>query len=604
MAIAQRTTPAEVPIGVQDRGGRPEWGSDLIMDMLRLLDIEYAAVLPGSTFRGIHDSAVNYTANTRPEFILCNHEMITVAMARGYWRATGKPMVAIVHNVVGLLNTTMTIYDAWVDRSPVIVLGGTGPLNSQNRRPWIDWIHTANVQGNFVRGITKWDDQPGSVASIPESIMRAYRKAMTQPAGPVYVCFDIDLQEEALPSGYALPDVSRYKVAPPVAPDAAAVREAARLLVNAELPMCFADRVGATSEAVRRLVELSDLLAMPVIDLGFRWSFPSGHAMDFDGMKTDLLKEADVVLGLEVMDLEGAMKLPVNYTTRQAEKVDNPNQKVIHVSLDELIHGGQTTDFQPLPAVDVPILANSAVTLPLLLEEVRRLLDAGGQSRIDRRRAALADKQKALREKQKAGVERLWDRPQISETRLAGELWETVRSEDYIFTHGRFRRMCPGVVQIPGPERHIGGGGAGAVGAMPGVVLGSGLGLRDSGKLPVCILGDGETLSSIQALWTAAKYNIPGLWVINNNHSYYNDENHQELIAKFRGRPPENKTVAMRMQDPAVDFATIARTFGLHGEGPVKDAKDLQPTFKRAIEAVKEGQMAIVDVWTETRATA
>jgi acetolactate synthase-1/2/3 large subunit len=599
MAIAERRT--EVPVNVHDQSGEPEWGSDLIMDMLRLLGIEYASILPGSTFRGIHDSAVNYTANQRPEFILCNHEMITVSLARGYFRVTGKPMVANVHNVVGLLNTAMTIYDAWCDRVPVLILGGTGPLDSTARRPWIDWIHTANVQGNFVRGITKWDDQPGSVASIPESILRAYRIAVTEPAGPVYVCFDVDLQEEALPNSYTLPDAGRYRPAPPPEPDRGALREAAHLLVNAEMPLCFAGKVGASAEAVRTLVELAELLAMPVVDTGTRWSFPTPHALDFTDMRTDFLRQADVVLGLEVMDLHGTMRLPVNYTTRKAEALEVANQKVIHVSLDELIHGGQTTDFQALPAVDVPILANSRVTLPLLVEEVRRALDAGAQARIDRRRQALVEKQSEQRQKQREAVQRLWDRPQISEARLASEVWNAVKGEDFLFTWGRLRRMAPGVAEISGPEQHLGEGGGGAVGATPGMVLGAGLALRDSGKLPVCILGDGETMSSIQALWTAAHYKIPGLWVINNNHSYYNDENHQDLIAKFRKRPPENKTVAMRMQDPEVDFAAITKTFGLHGEGPVKSAADLPGALSRAIAAVKEGQLAVVDVWTETR---
>jgi len=603
VAIAERPS-IEVPVGVHDQAGKPEWGSDLIMDMLRLLDVEYAAVLPGSTFRGIHDSAVNYTVNQRPEFILCNHEMITVSMARGYARVTGKPMAAIVHNVVGLLNTTMTIYDAWCDRVPVLVLGGTGPVNAANRRPWIDWIHTANVQGNFVRGITKWDDQPASVAVIPESLMRAYRIAVTEPAGPVYVCFDVDLQEEALPAGFALPDVGRYRPAPAVHPDPASVTEAARLLVEAETPLCLAGRVGASPAAVRTLVELAELLAMPVVDLGTRWSFPAPHELDFYGMQSVLLREADVVLGLDAQDLEGSMRQPVNYTTRKADAVTVANQKVINVSLDELVHRGQTTDFQPLPAADVPILADSVVTLPLLLEECRRLLNSDARSRIDRRRRALAPRQQDLRERHQAAVARLWDRPEISETRLASELWQAVRDEDYMFTWGRLRRMAPGVAQIPGPERHLGDGGGGAVGATPGMVLGAGLALKSSGKLPVAILGDGETLSSIQVLWTAAHYRIPSLWVINNNHSYYNDENHQQLIAKHRNRPPENKTVAMRMQDPEVDFATIARSFGVHAEGPIKRAEDLPAAYRRAVEAVKEGQLAVVDVWTETREQA
>ena len=300
-----------MPVSVADRAGNPEWGSDLIMDMLRLLGIEYAALLPGSTFRGIHDSAVNYTANRGPELILCNHEMITVSLARGYYRATGRPMAAMLHNVVGLLNASMTIYDAWCDRAPVLILGGTGPLDSTQRRGAVDWQHTANVQGGLVREFTKWDDQPGSVADIPESLLRAYRIAVTEPAGPVYVCFDVALQEQRLTSPVTLPEIARYRPAPPAEPDRNQVKEVARLLVDATMPVCLADRFGAHPGAVERLVELAELLAMPVVSLGGRTSFPTPHAYDFYGDQSRLLPEADVILGLDVLDLDGALRVAV-----------------------------------------------------------------------------------------------------------------------------------------------------------------------------------------------------------------------------------------------------------------------------------------------------
>ena len=601
MTTTQSVRPVDVPAGIRDAAGRPVWGSDLIMDMLRLLEIEYAAVLPGSTFRGIHDSAVNYTANQRPELILCNHEMITVSLARGYARASGRPMAAIVHNVVGLLNTGMTIYDAWCDRVPVLVFGGTGPVDATRRRPWIDWIHTANVQGNLVRDFTKWDDQPASVAAIPESILRAYRTAVTEPAGPVYVCFDVDLQEQELPQPFTLPDVSRYRPAAPPAPDPGALREAARLLVGAELPLVFADRVGRNPEAVRALVELAELLALPVVDLGAWHSFPTPHALDFAGADKELLREADLVLGLDPVDLDGALRLPVDPATRAAPHVDRQGQKVINVSLDELIHHGLTTDYQALPAVDLPMLADTGQAVGWLLEECRSLIDAAARNRIDARRRALEPRQAQLRERQRGYLEQQWDHPQITEARLLAELWEAIKERDFIFTAGRLRRMAPGVCHIPGPERNIGGGGGGAVGAVPGVALGAALALKNGGKLPVAILGDGETMASIQALWTAAHYRIPSLWVINNNRSYFNDEDHQDRVARFRDRPPENRWVAQRMERPEVDFAAITRTFGLHGEGPIKSAADLGPAYRRAVEAVGEGQLAVVDVWTENR---
>jgi thiamine pyrophosphate-dependent acetolactate synthase large subunit-like protein len=573
------------------------------MDMLRLLDCEYAAILPGSTFRGIHDSAVNYLANRGPELIVCNHEMITVAVANGYYRATGKPMAAILHNFVGLINSSMTIYDAWCARAPVIILGGTGPLDARARRPWIDWIHTANVQGNAIRDFVKWDDQPASIAAIPESILRAYRIAMTEPYGPVYVNFDVTLQEGEIPKGFDLPDPAKFAPAASPAPDRGALREAARILIASEQPLVFADRVGRNADAVASLVELAELLAAPVINTGGAFSFPTPHPLDFTGAEKDLLRESDVVLGLDVLDLDGALRLPVNYLTRKAERASE-SQRVISISLDEMLARGLTSDYQALPSTDLSMLADTKLAIPYLLEEVQSLLGSNDRVRIDARRHAMIDRQEQLRAKQRDYVRAQWDHPEITEARLVSEIWEIIKSEDFVITHGGFLRMAPGVFSINGPAQHLGNLGAGAVGARPGVALGSALALKRTGKVPVAILGDGEFFGAIQTLWTAAHYSIPSLWVVNNNRLYYNDVGHQDRIARFRDRPPENKWIGLAIDDPAPDFSAIARTFGLHGEGPIRSAVDLGPALKRALEAVKRGQLAVIDVWTEGRAVA
>ena len=589
----------ETPMGVTDQAGHPAWGSDVVLDMLRLLGIEYAAVLPGSSFRGIHDSAVNYTANRNPQFILVNHEMLTVAIARGYALATGKPMAAIVHNFVGLLNTGMTIYDAWVDRVPVLVLGGTGPVDATKRRPRIDWIHTAQVQGSMFRDFTKWDDEPRSVEAVPESMLRAYRMAMTAPRGPVYLCYDVELQEQPLVGPISYPDVSRYRPAPTPAPDRSSVREAARLLVGAEMPLCFAEHVGSHPEAVRALVVLAELLAMPVINGGARFSFPSPHALDFFDQRRELLGEADLILGLEPADLAGNL-VGGRGVARGRRDGGGSTRKIINVSMDELLHRGFTTEYQALPAVDVPILSDSGTTLPHLIEEVRSQLDSASRNRIEQRRQALEARQAQIRERQRRFMESEWN--QLSEARMVAELWNAVKDEDYVFTGGRVSWMAPGVLEIPGPERNVVGIGVGTVGVGPGVALGAALGLRSQGKLPVAVFGDGDFLMSNQSLWTAAHYRIPSLWVLKNNRSYYNDEFHQDEVARTRERPVENKVVAMRMEDPAVDFAAMARSFGCGGEGPITKPEELAPAFRRAVDEVKRGHTVLVDVRVENRA--
>ena len=254
-----------------------EYGSDIIVDMLKSLGIKYAALNPGASFRGIHDSLVNYNRNKNPEIIVCCHEEIAVAVAHGYAKATGEPMAAIVHDVVGLQHASMAIYNAWCDKTPVLVLGGTGPMDTTKRRPWIDWIHTALVQGNFVRDIVKLDDQPMSLGALSNSILRGYRVAMTEPKGPVYLCFDLDLQESRLPEAMAagMPAPDRFRPPVPLQAEQGAIEEAAAWLCEAQNPLIIADYLGRNPQAMLSLVELAEALGAAVVDRGARHNFPT-----------------------------------------------------------------------------------------------------------------------------------------------------------------------------------------------------------------------------------------------------------------------------------------------------------------------------------------
>ena len=213
------------------------YGSDVIVDVLRDMDVEYVALNPGATFRGLHDSMVNYGGDANPKTILCTHEGIAASIAHGYGRAASKLMAAAVHDIVGLLHATNSMFNAWQDRAGMLVLGGTWPMAVEERRPWIDWIHTALVQGDAVRGFVKWDDQPASIASFAESLLRAHQLASMEPQGPVYVCFDAALQEKKLDTPFLLPDVSRFAMPSRVQADPQALERAADLLVAAERPV-------------------------------------------------------------------------------------------------------------------------------------------------------------------------------------------------------------------------------------------------------------------------------------------------------------------------------------------------------------------------------
>ncbi len=250
---------------VQEESKSKKYGSDHIIDLMRSYGVDFVALNPGATFAGIHESLVNYGHTSKPELIEVCHEEIAVAIAHAYAKAAGKPMVAMVHDVVGLLHSSMAIFNAWCDRVPIMVLGGTGPMDVSQRTHTIDWVHTALVQGNLVRDFVKWDDQPAKHVNIGQSFARAYKTAMTDPKGPVYLCYDKELQEGELDGSEKLPNVK--KTAPPtLSADAGSIKKIATDLVNAQNPVIVTDGLGRESHAVVNLIKRADLLAIPVVD--------------------------------------------------------------------------------------------------------------------------------------------------------------------------------------------------------------------------------------------------------------------------------------------------------------------------------------------------
>jgi acetolactate synthase-1/2/3 large subunit len=576
------------------------YGSDLIVDLMKILGIEYVALNPGSSFRGIHDSLVNYESGRQPnpEMILCCHEEIAVAVAHGYAKATGKIMPAIVHNVVGLQHASMAIYNAWCDHTPVMVMGGTGPMNSSKRRPWIDWIHTAQVQGNLVRDFVKWDDQPVGVEAFPSSIMRGYRIAMSDPGGPVYLCFDVTDQEAAIEKEIPLPDPSRFRPPAPLQADYDAIKEAARLLSTAQNPVILADYVGRNNDAVMSLVALADLLSIPVIDLGARLNFPNTHSLNLTGRNRELIANADVIMGLDMTDLYGALvrQDPATHATTPATK---PGCKVINVTLNDLSVRSWTSDFQELAPVDLPIVANTRVFLPALAEEIKKQ-GKFSKSVVDDRRKAMTAQHEEVHARWQADLKKRWDERPFAPPRLAYEVWEAIKKEDWLLVAGAFGGWPSRLWTWDKPGLFLGGYGGGGLGYGPAASVGAALPYRGTGKICVNLQRDGEMLYTSSAMWTAANTGVPLLTVMTNNRVYYNDVEHQEKVAITRGRPVENKLVGMEMAKPPVDFANLARSFSVHGEGPITEPEQIRPAVERAIKVIKEEKRpALVDVYMQ-----
>ena len=582
---------------------RAEWGSDVVVDLLKGFEIEYIAINPGATFRGLHDSLVNYGGNHAPEIILCNHEEIAVALAHGYARAKGRPMAAAVHNVVGLQHASMAIYNAWADRLPVIVLGGTGPMDTANRRPWIDWVHTALVQGNLVRDFVKWDDQPASVEAVPDSFIRAYRLATTDPQGPVYICYDGDVQEKQLDQEVSFPSLDRYPAPLPLQAPEEGFEKTIRWLLEAKRPVILADWVGRREAGFNALGQLAELLGAAVLDQFGRFNFPVQHPLNLTGQSDKVIPKADLILALDVPDLEGA-------TTRRAQERGNrratplmpAGAKVINVGLDDLLVRAWATDFNKLREADLMITADTSVFLP---ELVRRLK---GEKKLHELKGEIAKRcaewEKIYHDKKAALEKELtakWDEKPISMTRIYAELSEALKGEDWVLTNGSSQAKenlyLPAAKfnQILGKYK---GGGLGY--GMP-ASLGAALAHKGSGKFCINIQPDGDLLFTVSSIWTAVHHQIPLLSVVCSNRSYFNDEEHQERVAIQRKRPVENKTIGIRIEDPNVDFGAMARTYGCWGAGPIIEPKDLIKTLREAVKIVKSGKPAVVDVVCQMR---
>ena len=599
--------------------GKPEYVSDLIVWLLNGLGVEYAPLNPGATTRGIHESMVNYGGNEAPEIITCVHEELAVAMCEGYYLATGRPQVTTVHNIVGLQHASKAIYEAFLAQIPMIILGGTGPLDASHRRPWIDWIHTAQVQAQIIRDYVKWDDQPLGADSVVESVLRAYQIAMTEPRGPVYLCFDVELQESLLPERFELPDLSRFQTPAPPWGNENAIRQAAAALLEAERPVLIVEGLGRKPGGSEALIELVDLLSIPVIEVGAAFNLPNSHPMNVTGANAAVLQEADVVVIVDVHDAEqlltrpaaeaargdqaGASGLPRAGAghTRRFESLLAEGTKLVHIGMGDYGAKAWSTSYGRLLPSDVSIIGNGAQILAGLNERCRAGKDAAAAGRASARAAKVQAIHDGIYERAQRDLkETWWDQKPTATARLSAEVWEAVKDEDWVLVHGSLSGWERRLWDVKDPDRWVAGGGG--TGTGMGVAMGAALAFRGTGKVCVSFQQDGDLLYTGGSMWTAAHHQIPMLVVMFNNQSYYQDIGHQNAVSRMRERSVETVGIGVNLQGPVTDFATLAKSFSLYGDGPIHDADDIAAALKRGIKVVKEeGRLALIDTVVQPR---
>lgn len=554
------------------------WASDVAAEMLRRSDLKYISLVPGASFRGLHDSIVNYLGNENPEMVLCFTEQAAVAIAHGYAKVTGKPMAVALHANIGVMHAAINIFDAFADRMPMVIMGATGPVDAAKRRPWIDWIHTAADQAAMVRDYLKWDDQPGSAEAIAESVLRATLMASTAPMGPTYVCLDAALQEKPLEGEITLPDPKFFPVAAPPGPDAEGLAQAANALKNAQKVVILAGRVSRDEQDWARRIALAEALGAKVYTaLKLAAAFPASHRcheafLPLFQSKNDLkaLSEADVVLSLDWLDVQSILQA--------AGRAEDESLTVIHASLDRYAHTGAVMDYLGLPRADIMLLADPDTTTKALLDAV----GTPGQT------PPVVPK---------AGSVALPNSKTISMAHLADATTRALAG----------RKACYACLPFGWPSSaspfnhpldYLGADAGGVIGAGPPFAIGAAVAMQDTDpdRLVVCATGDGDLLSGMASLWTAAQRGLPILAVINNNRSFMNDERHQDRVAQTRGRPRENKWVGQRLDDPPPDLCGLAKAQGWATVGPVALVEDLPAAFERAMASIERGRPTLIDV--------
>jgi len=431
--------------------------------------------------------------------------------------------------------------------------------------------------------------------------VRAYRIATTPPMGPVLLSLDQELQENPIERRDALHVPKITSVSPPVA-DPAVLDEVAKLLVAAENPVIVADRMSRSAAGIHALVDLAEALQCAVVDQAGRLNFPSQHPLNQSWRRNAVFAQADVVLAIEMNDLWGSLNILSDRIVRAPRQVVRNGAKVITLGTRDLYMKSNYQDFARFTDVDLAVAGDGETSLPLLAERVKSQLRSG-------RKSALAERGKKLAQAHDAALEQVrtqatigWDSSPITTARLAAEVHAQIKNDDWSLVGNALRFNWPlQLWNFDKPYQWTGTSGGAGIGYNAPASAGGALANLGTGRLSVAFQGDGDLMFVPSTLWTVAHHRIPLLYVVHNNRAYHQEYMYLQAMAARHARGIERAHIGTTITDPNVDYATVARGFGVHGEGPVTDPRELAGALSRALAVVRRGEPALVDVVTDPR---
>jgi thiamine pyrophosphate-dependent acetolactate synthase large subunit-like protein len=564
-------------------------GSDLMVQTVRDLGIEYAAANPGSSFEGLQESFINYgnPPNRMPEWITALHEESAVTMAHGYGKAEGKPMLAVLHGTIGIQHAAMSIYQAYYDRTPVLMIAGNDP----------DFIaaHTAHDMAGMVRSYTKWDAEPKTIDEALVAIQRAYNEAITPPMGPTLVVIGTEIQKENAPTA----KIPAYK--PPEFPtiDSTRAKEIAKALLDAQNPRIAVGRL-RTPEGVNRAVELAELVGASTSTAATNgpMSFPQRHSLCGPGADTSY----DYTLGLEAPAAQVYIQGPNLAKVAASRDTTNIGFGGINGGGGFGGRGGRGG----APA-GTRLEADAEASLPLIIEQVRQQITGDQKARIQERatKHARANHEAHVTaltqavEAKKAG----WNGSPVSTARIYAELWPLIRNEDWClaspsnFSGGHNVQLW----EHNKPYSYLGGQGAGGMGYGAPACVGAALAAKTRNRIVVNVQTDGDLNYAPGVLWTAVHHKLPMLTVMHNNRAWHQEYMFIEYMAGVRGRGAQNAHVGSTLREPFLDYAKMAAGYGMASEGPISDPTKLTAALQRGLASAKRGEPYLIDVITQPR---
>ena len=563
-------------------------GSDLMVEVLKNLGIEYVAANPASSFEGLQESIVNFgnPPNTSPELITALHEESAVDMAAGYAKAEGRPMAVMLHGTIGLQHASMAIYQAYHSQTPIVILVGRDDTFFRQEQ-------TANDIAGLTRAFTKWDALPTTLDGALRSIQQAYNEATTPPRGPAIVVVDAELQTQE--AG----DLTTPQYQPPAFPTITQLqaRGIARELLAAGNPRIHVGRL-RTPAGIALAIELAEAVGASVRTSATDgpMSFPQSHPLSGPGADTGY----DYVLGLEAAGTHASITAP---GLRSIAAQRDPNGIDFGFIRSE-------PEFAPRgapPAGQNDLIADAQASLPLILDEVRDAMSDSDRRSVAERIAAHSAANHSSRvtalqgavEARRSG----WSSSPVSLARLYAELWPHIRDEDWCLSSPTVfsGRHHAALWNHDRPYSYLGMHGAGGVGYCIGASAGAALAAKHRQRFVVNIQCDGDLNYTPGSLWTAAHHQLPLLTVMHNNRGYHQEVMYLHHIAGERGRGTDRMHIGTTLRDPYISYSKMADAYGVESEGPIDDPAELAAAFERGVAAVKSGRPYLIDVITQPR---